>query len=68
MSWGLIAGYLAGYVMKDGGYGLIGDIALGVLGSFVGSDLFRVLVVSPGAGLVASVAVAFSGAAALVFA
>jgi uncharacterized membrane protein YeaQ/YmgE (transglycosylase-associated protein family) len=65
---GLIAGYLAGYVMKDGGYGLIGDIALGVLGSLVGSELFRVLGVSPGAGLVASVAVAFIGATALVFA
>jgi len=65
---GLIAGYLARYVMKDGGYGLIGDIALGVLGSLVGSELFRVLGVSPGVGLVASVAVAFIGATALIFA
>jgi uncharacterized membrane protein YeaQ/YmgE (transglycosylase-associated protein family) len=68
LSWGLIAGYLAGYVRKDGGDGVIGDIAIEVLGSLVGSDLFRVLGVSPGAGLGASVAVAFSGAIALLFA
>jgi len=65
---GLIAGWLAGYVLKEGGYGRIGDISLGVLGSSVASGLFLYLGVSQGAGLVVSVVVAFIGAAALIFA
>jgi uncharacterized membrane protein YeaQ/YmgE (transglycosylase-associated protein family) len=33
---GLLGGWLAGYVMKGGGYGLVGDITLGVVGGVVG--------------------------------
>jgi uncharacterized membrane protein YeaQ/YmgE (transglycosylase-associated protein family) len=33
---GLIAGWLAGMIMRGGGYGLIGDIVLGVLGAIIG--------------------------------
>ncbi|MBV8716474.1 MAG: GlsB/YeaQ/YmgE family stress response membrane protein [Chloroflexi bacterium] len=33
---GLIAGWLAGMIMKGGGYGLIGDIVLGVVGALIG--------------------------------
>lgn len=40
---GLIAGWLAGHLMGRGGYGLIGDIIVGVIGSFVGGLLFRAL-------------------------
>ncbi len=39
LSWiivGLIAGFLAGQVMRGGGYGLIGDIIVGVLGGILG--------------------------------
>ena len=39
LSWvivGLIAGFLAGQVMKGGGYGLIGDIIVGILGGLLG--------------------------------
>jgi uncharacterized membrane protein YeaQ/YmgE (transglycosylase-associated protein family) len=39
LSWiivGLIAGFLAGQVMRGGGYGVIGDIIIGVLGALVG--------------------------------
>lgn len=36
---GLIAGWLAGMVMKGGGYGLIGDIIVGVLGALLGGFL-----------------------------
>ena len=39
LSWiivGLIAGFLAGQVMRGGGYGLIGDIIIGVLGGLLG--------------------------------
>ena len=59
---GLVAGWLAGIVMKGGGYGLIGDIVLGLVGSIVGSWIFRALGVYPRAGLLALVVVAFIGA------
>ena len=36
---GLIAGWLAGQVMKGGGYGLVGDIVVGVVGALVGGFL-----------------------------
>ena len=36
---GLIAGFLAGKVMREGGYGLIGDIVVGVLGALIGGYL-----------------------------
>ncbi len=60
---GLAAGWLAGFVMKGGGYGLTRDLILGLAGSIVGSWVFRALGVSPGAGLFAAVVVAFIGAA-----
>lgn len=62
---GLMAGWLAGIVMKSGGYGLKGDPILGLVGSIVGSWLFRSLGFSPGAGAFASV-VAFIGAAVVI--
>jgi uncharacterized membrane protein YeaQ/YmgE (transglycosylase-associated protein family) len=63
---GLIVGYLAGYVMKENGFGLTGDLALGVLGSLGASVLFRALGVSPEAGLALTAIVAFIGAAVLI--
>ena len=36
---GLIAGWLAGLVMRGGGYGIIGDIILGIVGALVGGFL-----------------------------
>jgi len=42
ISWivvGLIAGFLAGKVMREGGYGLIGDVVIGVLGGLLGGYL-----------------------------
>jgi len=65
---GLTAGYLAGYVMKEGGYGLTGDVILGVVGSIAGVWLFSVLRISPDAGLVALIIIAFIGATAAIFA
>ena len=59
---GLLAGWLAGFVMRGGGYGLVGDIALGLVGSLLGSVIFRALGVSAGAGLFMAVVVAFIGA------
>ncbi len=40
---GLIAGWLAGIIMRGGGYGIIGDIVLGILGALVGGWLTGVL-------------------------
>ncbi len=40
---GLIAGWLAGQVMKGGGYGLVGDIIVGVVGAVLGGFLAGVL-------------------------
>jgi uncharacterized membrane protein YeaQ/YmgE (transglycosylase-associated protein family) len=65
VSWvvvGLLAGWLAGSVMKGGGYGLVGDIVLGLIGSVVGGWIFWALSVSTGGGLVPTVFAAFVGA------
>jgi len=40
---GLIAGWLAGKIMGGGGFGLIGDIIIGVIGAFIGGWLWGVL-------------------------
>jgi uncharacterized membrane protein YeaQ/YmgE (transglycosylase-associated protein family) len=65
---GLIAGWLASAVVGDG-YGLVGDIVIGVVGAFVGGYLFRALhVVSPFAGLAGRIFVAFVGALVLLLA
>jgi len=59
---GLAAGYLADFLMKGRGYGLMGDVLLGVGGSLVGGWVYHVLVSAPGTGWFAMVAVAFVGA------
>jgi uncharacterized membrane protein YeaQ/YmgE (transglycosylase-associated protein family) len=63
---GLLAGWIAGLVMKGGGYGIIGDIILGVLGASIGGWLFKEFGVSLGGGLPASLVVATVGAIALI--
>ena len=64
---GLIAGVLASLVM-GGGYGIIGDIIIGIVGAFIGGWLFRQLgVTSPFGGLVGVIFVAFIGAVVLLF-
>lgn len=65
---GLIAGWVAGIVMKGGGNGLIGDISLGLGGSTMGSWIFQALGVSPEAGWFAMVVIAFVGAASVIVA
>jgi len=65
---GLIAGWLAGIVMKGGGYGLITDIGLGLGGSIIGSWIFQALGIAPGAGWFTMVVVAFVGAVILIVA
>jgi uncharacterized membrane protein YeaQ/YmgE (transglycosylase-associated protein family) len=55
---GLIAGWLAGQVMKGGGYGVLVDIILGILGGIVGGWVFGMLGIWPGGGMVGSIIVA----------
>ena len=65
---GLVAGVLASLVMGGTGYGLIGDIIIGIVGAFVGGWLFRTLnVTSPFGGLGGVIFVAFIGAVVLLF-
>ena len=59
---GLIAGWLAGLVMKGGGYGILGDIVMGIIGALVGGFLFGLLMPGSSAGLLGSIVVAFIGA------
>ena len=63
---GLIAGWLAGVVMRGGGYGMVVDIVLGMLGAIVGGWIFSVLGIGGGGGLIGGIVVAFIGAVALV--
>ena len=65
---GLIAGVLASLVMGGTGYGLIGDIIIGIVGAFIGGWLFaRLGVHSPFGGLAGTIFVAFVGAVVLIF-
>lgn len=63
---GLIAGWLAGLVMKGGGYGIIVDILLGIVGGWLGGWLFGRLGIWPAGGMIGSIIVAFVGAVILV--
>jgi uncharacterized membrane protein YeaQ/YmgE (transglycosylase-associated protein family) len=65
---GLVAGVLASMVMGGTGYGLIGDIIIGIVGAFVGGWLFSALgIASPLGGLAGTILVAFIGAVVLLF-
>jgi len=64
---GLIAGWLAGKVMKGGGYGPLMDIVLGMLGGILGGGLFGMLGISAEGGLIGGIFVAFVGAVILVW-
>jgi uncharacterized membrane protein YeaQ/YmgE (transglycosylase-associated protein family) len=64
---GLIAGVLASFV-AGGGYGLIGDIVIGIVGAFIGGWIFSKLGVhTPFQGLAGTIFVAFIGAVVLIF-
>ena len=64
---GLVAGWLAGMLVKGGGFGLIGDLVVGVIGAFLGGWLFSTLGASAGGGLLGSITVATVGAIVLLF-
>jgi uncharacterized membrane protein YeaQ/YmgE (transglycosylase-associated protein family) len=59
---GLVAGWLASAVV-GGGYGVIGDIVVGIVGAFLGGFIFNALhVATPFAGIAGTIFVAFIGA------
>jgi uncharacterized membrane protein YeaQ/YmgE (transglycosylase-associated protein family) len=64
---GAIAGWLAGLLMKGRGFGILGDIVVGIIGAVLGGWLFGVLGISAGGGLPGSLIVAFVGAVVLLF-
>ena len=64
---GIIAGWLAGKIMKGKGFGLIGDLIIGVIGAFLGGWLFGLLHISIGAGIIGSLITAVVGALVLLF-
>jgi uncharacterized membrane protein YeaQ/YmgE (transglycosylase-associated protein family) len=64
---GAIAGWLAGQLMKGGGFGLLVDIIVGIVGAFVGGWVAGVLGISIGGGWIASIITATIGAVILLF-
>ena len=62
---GAVAGWLAGVIMKGGGFGLVGDIIVGVVGSLIGGWLFGLLGIAAG-GLIGSIIAAVVGAIILI--
>ncbi len=59
---GAVAGWLAGVILKGGGFGLIGDIVVGIVGAFIGGWLAGVLGIGIGGGIIASIVTATAGA------
>jgi uncharacterized membrane protein YeaQ/YmgE (transglycosylase-associated protein family) len=64
---GAVAGWLAGLLVRGFGFGLIGNIVVGILGAVVGSWLFTTLRVSIGGGWIDSIFTATVGAVVLLF-
>ena len=62
---GIVAGWLAGRVMEGGGFGLIGDLVVGLVGAFIGDWLLPRLGIHLGTGIVAAIMNAFIGAVVL---
>jgi uncharacterized membrane protein YeaQ/YmgE (transglycosylase-associated protein family) len=59
---GVVAGWLAGTVVRGGGFGLVGDIVVGIIGAFIGGWLLPRLGVSISHGLLGVIASATIGA------
>ena len=64
---GAIAGWLAGQFMRGHGFGLLGDIIVGVIGAFIGRYISQAAGLGLGRGLVGTLIVAFFGAIILLF-
>jgi uncharacterized membrane protein YeaQ/YmgE (transglycosylase-associated protein family) len=64
---GGIAGWLAGKVMKGGGFGVLMDIVIGIVGAMIGGWVFGLLGIYSGGGIIPSILVAFVGACILLW-
>ena len=64
---GAVAGWLAGTLMKGGGFGLLGNIVVGIIGAVIGGLVFGLVGITTG-GLVGSIITATVGAVILIFA
>ncbi len=62
---GAVAGWLAGVLVKGGGFGLLGDIVVGIIGAFIGGWLAGVLHIHVGGGWISTIITAAVGAAIL---
>lgn len=63
---GIAAGWLAGKIMRGSGFGLLGDLVIGVVGAMLGGWVFRLLGIGAG-GLVGNLVVALAGALLLLY-
>ena len=63
---GAVAGWLAGTLMKGGGFGLFGNIVVGIIGAVIGGYVFGLLGISAG-GLIGAIVTATAGAAILLY-
>jgi uncharacterized membrane protein YeaQ/YmgE (transglycosylase-associated protein family) len=59
---GLIAGWLAGQIVQGTGFGIVGDLLIGIVGAFIGSWLLPQLGIHLGLGIVAAIINATIGA------
>lgn len=64
---GAAAGWLAGFIRQGYGFGLLGNIVIGILGSFVGHWLFDKLDIRIGSGIIGHIITAVIGALVLLF-
>lgn len=63
---GLIAGALAGMLMRGGGYGIVGDIIVGLVGAFIGGLVASFLGLDGSTGIIGTTIVAVIGACILI--
>jgi uncharacterized membrane protein YeaQ/YmgE (transglycosylase-associated protein family) len=64
---GLVAGWLAGKILRGAGFGIIGDIVIGIIGAFVGDWLLPRLSIHLGTGIISAIINATIGALLLLF-
>jgi uncharacterized membrane protein YeaQ/YmgE (transglycosylase-associated protein family) len=64
---GAVAGWLAGQIMSGGGFGLVGDIIIGIIGACIAGWLFPYLNIRLGGGILGEIIAAAIGAIILLF-
>ena len=64
---GLVAGWLAGKIVRGAGFGLVGDLVIGIIGAFIGDWLLPRIGVHLGSGIISAIVNATIGAVLLLF-